>query len=144
MKPRTATKLLLSVVAAAGLLVATSPEAFAYSFEWNEAVDDGTGPGDYDTDVTCINSVGADVCFMPWGDKIWVYDTQADGASAVARWYTDYGRWGTCRNAHGAGEWAFCNKDFAEGHTIYFRATQYDAGKDDYVGDESSLQHSGT
>ncbi|GIH15157.1 hypothetical protein [Rugosimonospora africana] len=43
-----------------------------------------------------------------------MYDRASDGASAVARWYTDYGRWGTCHNAHGYSTWAVCDKDFAD------------------------------
>ncbi|MFD2081491.1 hypothetical protein SAMN05421678_106190 [Actinopolymorpha cephalotaxi] len=60
------------------------------------------------------------------------------------RWYTDYGRWGTCRNALGAGKWGVCDKDFAEDYTLYFRASRYDGDTGDWVSPESSLQHSGT
>lgn len=70
----------------------------------------------------------------------WVRTLVAAGyASAVARWYTDYGRWGTCGNAHGKGHWAYCNKNFAEGAKIYFRASQYDGDTGQYVYGESAL-----
>ncbi|MGI5328463.1 hypothetical protein [Actinomadura nitritigenes] len=111
----------------------------AYSFEWDNAVLDDSGPSDR---TACISSSGARVCYESSGDYIWVYDSSGDGASAVARWYTDYGRWGTCRNAHGKGHWAYCNKNFAEGAAIYFRASQYDGDTDQYVYGESLLEWS--
>jgi hypothetical protein len=67
-----------------------------------------------------------------------------DAASAVARGYTDYGRWGTCRNDHGYGTWAVCNQAFKEGHTIYYRAAPYDGDTGKYVGSESALDSSRT
>lgn len=126
--------------------VATSPAHASYSFEWDEAVKVTTGfpTSGMHCGVAYTGTGGAAVCFQPYGDKIWVYDRAQDGASAVARWYTNYGRWGTCRNAHGYGTWAVCNKDFKEGQTIYFRAAQYDGDTGTYVGDESALDSSGT
>lgn len=120
-----------------------SPRPLAYSFEWDEGTK-AYGPGESDWPATCTNSVGADVCYQPHGDYIWVYDDQADGYSAVARWYTSYGRWGTCQNTYTAGEWVLCNKDFAEGETIHFTATQYRSSTNEYVGDESPEQSSAT
>ncbi len=124
-----------SLVAAPGAVAESNSAAPAYSFEWNEAVQ-GTHVWDGDT---CAVTTGAYVCFQPYGDKIWVQDTKADGYSAVARWYTDYGRWGTCRNANGSGTWAVCNKDFVENSHLYFRASRYDGDTDVYISPESDL-----
>ena len=115
-----------------------APASAAYSFEWDEAaLASPTGT------MVCTNNVDAYACVQADGDKIWVYDNSPDGASAVARWYTDYGRWGTCRNAHGAGTYAVCNKDFKEGHTFYWRTSLCDAEIQDYVGVESDLDSVG-
>jgi hypothetical protein len=144
----TTAAVILGGVLSVAVPVATPPAHAAYSFEWNEGVEVTTGFPDSGVHcgVAYTGTSGAGVCFQPSGDKIWVYDRGSDGASAVARWYTDYGRWGTCRNAHGYGTWAVCNKDFAEHHTIYFRAAQYDGSAEPpaYVGGESALDSSGT
>jgi hypothetical protein len=121
--------------------VAVRPAAAAYSFEWDNAVSSGEPTDD---DQTCQDNYYAMVCFEPAGDKIYVEDLVGDGYSAVARWYTDYGRWGTCRNALGKGHWAVCNKDFAENHVFYFRASLYDGDTHHYVGQESELRSSST
>jgi hypothetical protein len=122
---------------AASLAGAVTP---AYSFEWNDAVA-GSLP---DTDLACVWSEGSEVCIEAYGDKIYVKDIKADGASAVARWFTDYGRWGTCRNALGAGKWGVCDKDFKENHILTFRAAQYDGDTGQYVGNESGPNSAST
>jgi hypothetical protein len=71
----------------------------------------------------CALSSGAEVCFQPWGDQIWVRDLRADHATAVARWSTDYGRSGICVGK-GFRRWAACNKDFKEAHVITWCAAQ--------------------
>lgn len=109
------------------------PES-AYSYEWNNAVKSAAPTGAY----YCAHTTGSLACFKPDGDHIYVKDTKADGYSAVMRWYTDYGRWGTCRNALKAGTWGVCNKDFAEKpHTLYFRATRYNGTTGKWVSPES-------
>jgi hypothetical protein len=122
---------LLTVVAP----MAAAPASAAYSFEWNNAV---AGMPNLDS-LACIATPVAEACFQANGDKIWVKDTSSDWYSGVARWYTDYGRWGTCRNALGAGKWGVCNKNLAEGHTFSWRASRYDADTDAYIGPESAL-----
>lgn len=65
-------------------------------------------------------------CFEDSGDKFYVYDGTADGASAAADWWTDYGRFGTCWNSLGAGKRAECNYDMREGGTVYWQTCYQD------------------
>jgi hypothetical protein len=69
-------------------------------------------------------SYGANVCFQPYGDLLWVNDTQADGNSAYIYWENWQAdstgivylvRYGRCYNRLGsANGWAVCDKDFVE------------------------------
>jgi hypothetical protein len=120
-------------LAGAGILASVAP-AQAYSFEWDNAAPEVPANTSY-----CGETTGSEFCWDSNGDRIYVKDTKADGYSAVARWYTDYGRWGTCRNSLGAGQWGVCNKDFAEGYVINMRASRYDGDTGQYVGPESPL-----
>jgi hypothetical protein len=112
-----------------------APASAAYSFEWDEGAKSSAV---ITIDDVCYGMDGSTVCFRANGDQIWVFDSKSDGFSAVARWYTDYGRWGTCRNAHGYNTWAVCNKDFKEGYEFSFRPALYDAESDSYP-DESPV-----
>jgi hypothetical protein len=127
---------LVAVVAPIGGAAAQADDVTAaYTYEWNDGVATGVpipNPGGGCNDVT-----GAEGCFEPDGDKFYVKDTKADGYSAVVRWYTDYGRWGTCRNSLGAGKWAVCNKDFKEGYYIHWRVTRYNGDTGKWVDPES-------
>jgi hypothetical protein len=60
-------------------------------------------------------------CFDPDGDWFSVYDGKADGASAAAFWWTDYGRSGICYNSNEAGTWADCNYNMREDGIVYWR-----------------------
>ncbi|MFD8480442.1 hypothetical protein [Kitasatospora sp. NPDC059673] len=62
----------------------------------------------------CVSDTGVKVCFDAYGDKVRVYDSAADGWSAVGLWATDYDRTGFCRNSGGAGTWVECNYDMRE------------------------------
>ncbi|MEV4619427.1 hypothetical protein AB0J74_12055 [Asanoa sp. NPDC049573] len=119
---------------AVAVALGAAPASAAYSYEWDEGpLSEGPTGTFY-----CVQTDYSGVCFEPYGDKIFVLDlSSADHASAVARWVTDYGRWGTCRNAHGAGTWAVCDKDFKEGATLKFRAAQYDGDTGTWWGEES-------
>lgn len=69
------------------------------------------------------------------GDQVWVYDRCVDGRSGVGYWYTfhDGGkphRRGTCRNPHGAGTYAVCNKDWGERAPMSISSGDYDAATD--------------
>jgi hypothetical protein len=118
------------------ILAAATPASAAYSYEW----DNGVAVSGLGTHAPfCTSTSYTEVCVEPYGDKIFVKDlSSADSASAVARWYTNYGRWGTCRNSLGAGHWAVCNKDFEESSLLTFRAAQYDGDTKSWVGPESA------
>jgi hypothetical protein len=130
--------------AAAGLVgmavavpLAAAPASAAYSYEWQEGAASEGPTGTF----SCIQTDYSGVCYEPYGDKIFVLDlSSADHNSAVARWLTDYGRWGTCRNARGAGQWVVCNKDFKEGAMLGFRAAQYDGDTGAWWGPESFVR----
>ena len=100
-------------------------------------------PTEYDTAVVAspsavpntVSRTGAKVGFDPAGDILWVYDSEADGASAVMVWkdYLDNGsgnfeRSGVCRNSSGYGTWAKCNKNLPEGSTIKYQAATLNDG----------------
>ncbi|MET9023143.1 hypothetical protein ABZV93_24525 [Actinopolymorpha sp. NPDC004070] len=125
--------------AAQAEIVTPGPES-AYSYEWNTGVLTSGPSGTYH----CISTTGSTACYKPYGDKIYVKDTKADGYSAVMRWYTNYGRWGTCRNPYKAGTWVVCDKDFAEGSWLNFRASRYDGETKKWIGPESDLMASTT
>jgi hypothetical protein len=120
---------------AIAIVAAATPASAAYSYEW----DNGVAVNGLGTEQSsCVTTSYSEVCIQPYGDKIFVKDfSSADHASAVARWFTDYGRWGTCRNSLGVGHWAVCNKDFKEGSYLTTRATQYDGDTDSWWGPES-------
>ncbi|GAA5198268.1 hypothetical protein GCM10023322_71250 [Rugosimonospora acidiphila] len=125
-----------------GMVIATSlaaaPASAAYSYEWDEGV---LSQGPIGGSFYCINTDYSEACFRPDGDVIYVLDlSSADHNSAVARWVTDYGRWGTCRNANGAGTWVTCNKNFKEGAQLGMVATQYDGTTDSWWGPETSRE----
>jgi hypothetical protein len=68
-------------------------------------------------------------CFEQDGDDFWVYDAEEDSASAVVKWWTDYGREGECRNSQGVVTWHECSYDMAEGHTVYWTHWTFDGSK---------------
>jgi hypothetical protein len=76
----------------------------------------------------------ARACWVANGDIWYVHDLEADGRSAIVVWedWVCGGsgfceviyRQGVCRNPHGKGTWAKCNKDYSEtdSHVFYFAA----------------------
>jgi hypothetical protein len=110
------------------LLVPTAASAAYYGSETNYGVE-VPYPPDNDWYSKCTDPGPATACFQPYGDYFYVHDDTADGYSAALDWFdADSNRWGSCVNKHGAGTWGACNKDFVEGHTIYFRAAWYKSG----------------
>ncbi|SFO95288.1 hypothetical protein SAMN02982918_0937 [Saccharomonospora viridis] len=97
----------------------------AAAYEADRAVK-GTVPGG----LGCVAITGAQACFEAYGDKWWVKDTVADGASAVVIWdnYRNGSlyRQGECQNRLGSGNWGVCNKNYYEGSALYFKLCVYD------------------
>lgn len=117
-------------------LSGASPAAAADSFQQGTKV---SGPS---SAAGCVGSPDkAKVCFDPNGDKIYVYDGDADSASAVSDW-ENYKHWndnsvyryGQCVNSEGAGTWVVCNKDFYEEGLVYMRARTYDRSAGTWTG----------
>ncbi|MFD8423198.1 hypothetical protein [Streptomyces sp. NPDC059466] len=118
-------------------LSAASPAAAADD-SWQQGIRT-SNPG---SAALCVGSPDkARVCFNPTGDKIYVYDGDADSASAVADW-ENYKHWndtsiyrtGQCVNSEGAGTWVVCNKDFYEDGLILMRARTYDRSAGQWTG----------
>lgn len=108
---------------AGGLLVAPSPASAG-----GERVTTSAAPKRY-----CIgNDHGAYACFQPYGDKVWVKDTTANGMSAAAYWETSYGRAGVCLNRHGKGTWVVCNYNMKEHRKITFWSVDVDLPTNSY------------
>lgn len=83
-------------------------------------VPSGPPPPETDFGVWCVSTSGAKACFAAYGDRVWVKDTEANGASVAAtikddspssNWYRE------CFNDRGAdGGWVMCNFDVPEHH----------------------------
>lgn len=72
-----------------------------------------------DAQFYCVdNNHGAEACFQPYGDKVWVADYRANGYSAAAYWKTDYGRTGTCYDGTVDKNWHVCDYNMREGRHI--------------------------
>jgi hypothetical protein len=110
------------------LLTPTAASAAYYGSETDYGVE-VPYPPDTDWYRKCTDMGPVLACFQPYGDYFYVHDDKADGDSAAVDWFdADSNRWGSCVNKHGAGTWAACDKDFTEGHEIYFRAARYTGG----------------
>jgi hypothetical protein len=113
------------------------------SCEYDVATDMGSG-GPQISEPCASTESGAKVCFVKYGDYLWVYDGRSDGRSAVAVWEVPAeGRHGICRNMSGSGHWARCNKNFQENRTINFYAVKYD-GETNSFSDPSEWESSST
>jgi hypothetical protein len=93
-------------------------------------------------DIMCVHNYYTDVCLKPYGDVLYVKDMVSDGKSAAFvwenMWYDDNGyghvwRQGVCRNPHGAGTWAKCNKDYHENYWLAMSPATVD-GSDWHLG----------
>lgn len=86
--------------------------------------------GTYPGGLSCVTVTGAQACFEAYGDKWWVKDTAADGASAVVTWRNyrngSLYRSGQCENRMGSGTWGVCNKNYYEGSDLLFQIHVYD------------------
>ncbi|USX50487.1 hypothetical protein [Lentzea sp. HUAS12] len=114
---------LASTMALAAVMSVLAPGTAMAAPDWenNEAVQ-GTPPSsEY---LICADTIEAKVwvCYEIHGDRWWVYDNDADSASATVEWKNYRGgslyRQGRCINGHGAGTWASCNKNYYEDSTV--------------------------
>ncbi|EHR60685.1 hypothetical protein [Saccharomonospora cyanea] len=137
-----AMRMLLPAVAA--LLLALMPATASAAQESPAAGGEGVSVAEYELDIavagtppssglTCREITGARVCFEHYGDKWWVRDTAADGASAVVLWdnYRNGSlyRQGECQNRLGSGTWGVCNKNYYEDSTLDWLACVYDVSE---------------
>jgi hypothetical protein len=111
----------------ATLLIPAAAHADYYGYETNYVAISSGPTGDY----LCVSHTGAEVCFTPNGDLIFVRDIKADGYAAVGEFIvagTNPSRSGSCVNNLGVGNWGLCNKNFPEDKVIYFNGARYTKG----------------
>jgi hypothetical protein len=127
----------LVLAAAAGMmavmLAPTAASAAYYGAETDYSSEWAPGYPDYDSYGVCRYGTGVNACFQSNGDIFWVRDTlvndKPDGYSAAIEWRdVDGTRSGTCVNNHGSGVMGDCNKNFVEGHRIFWRYARYNSG----------------
>ena len=141
---RTPRRRLLALATVAGVMAALAvpgaAQAAYFGTETDYAV---TSSFPTSIDRRCTAMHGGDLCYVPNGDLIYVYDGVADGYSAVAHWVVwddanvDNSRTGSCVNKNGANTWSVCNKNFPEGTEISLTIALYDRGN--FVRDGSSV-----
>lgn len=70
------------------------------------------------SELTCHSVRAVEICYQAYGDRWWVQDQAADGASAAVHWENFRGgslyRSGMCVNSLGNGKWGQCNKKYYE------------------------------
>ena len=105
----------------------------AVATEFDRAVASGQPP----STLPCIPTTGALACYQAYGDRWYVQDTRADGASAEAFWQNYRGgslyREGICRNSLGNGKWGVCNKNYYENSFIRWAACVYNGSTGEVV-----------
>ena len=114
---------ILASVTVAVLVMATASPSAAVSMEYQLATLGYPDEGCFDTPLSNEYVKG---CFVPLGDVLWVYDRKADGYSVALLWKlldsdNVVQRMGICRNAHGEGDDAICDKDFPENGRLLVR-----------------------
>jgi hypothetical protein len=117
----------VALAAAAASLVLCEASA---ATEWNN----GTKSPEPRDQSECIVTFGAEACFVAHGDKFYVHDTDGDSRSAVAYWEAGNqsnpgARNGVCRNSHGHGTWAVCNKNLPEHWPLSLWAVRFTESK---------------
>lgn len=107
------------LLASVGLIFAgASPAQAADSWEVDYAVDVSWS----DTPKECNANTYVSGCVQAYGDMLWVKDNEKDGHRVTLEWSDPAGdRAGQCINTLGADRaWTACNKNFSEGHIIYW------------------------
>ncbi|WP_028662054.1 hypothetical protein [Saccharomonospora saliphila] len=127
---------LLTGTATASMAPTPTPESVdtaAADYELNYAVA-GSPAG---ADLVCGSVNAVQVCYQAYGDRWWIRDTAADGASAAVDWdnYRNGSlyREGMCVNSLGQGQWGQCNKNYYEDSTLYGYPCVWDRSESDYA-----------
>ncbi|GLZ78223.1 hypothetical protein Afil01_30300 [Actinorhabdospora filicis] len=121
-------KRLLAIAAMAAMafgtvLAGAGPAQAAATWEENYAVQASTTPS------SCTYTTYYNACVQPTGELLWIKDKVKDGHRVNLSWRDmDSERGGICYNTIGVdGGWAYCNKEFAEGHRINWRVEYHDS-----------------
>lgn len=95
----------------------------------------GAPPAADGVNVWCVSTTGAKSCFAAYGDKVWVKDTKANGASAAGT--IQGSNWSRqCFNSRGADSgWVMCDFDVPE----YEEGLLW-AVNNPFIGNESSTK----
>ncbi len=120
----------LGLVSAAAMFSAMLAGASPASASIGDSAVAGTPPAF--SSGQCQETAASKACFEPYGDKIWVYDKEADNAAAAGYWenylrdssgswdYSEIYRAGQCTNHLGAHHWGYCNYDFYEDNSLNY------------------------
>ncbi|MEU5870652.1 hypothetical protein AB0A73_03725 [Glycomyces sp. NPDC047369] len=117
----------LAIPLFAALGTAVPAAAAATAVEFNTAKDIDW----YSATRDCYTITALSACVQPNGDDIWIWDKKDDGYPVQITWWDgDGSREGVCYDNLGPSKvWVYCNKDWTEGHTIYWYAEWYDDGQ---------------
>jgi len=105
----------------------TAVDVGAAALEVNYAVAGSLPPR---SELSCHWRSAVEICYEAYGDRWWVQDQDADGASAAVHWFNyrsgSLYRTGLCVNSLGNGEWGQCNKNYYENSTLYGNPCTWD------------------
>ncbi|WP_245266972.1 hypothetical protein [Saccharomonospora piscinae] len=97
-----------------------STSVAAAEWEVNYAVA-GTPPSR--SELRCAVGPKVEICYQAYGDRWWVRDLEADGASSAVKWENfrngSFYRNGICVTSLGQGVWGQCNKNYYEDSAVY-------------------------
>lgn len=131
--PRRGLLALAATVGAITTLLAPTAASAAYYGSETDYGARSSGTPDTDWHFDCDGGSGVFACWLSHGDVFYVKDelvrNKPDGFAAAIDWRdVDGTRSGSCVNKHGSDTWARCNKNFTEGHRIFWRYARYDSG----------------
>ena len=137
-------RLLLSLIAA--LLGVVALPLLAAPAQAATEVNSAVAPSGQRGSGPCTEAIGgAWGCYQANGDYWWVYDTRADGHSAVVEWdLPEFGRQGQCWNRLGSGHAGVCNKNYPELYAGGFRVCVRDWTTKEYFGCSEWRQYNTT
>ncbi|WP_007023859.1 hypothetical protein [Saccharomonospora iraqiensis] len=89
------------------------------------------------SELRCGSVTAVEICYQAYGDRWWIRDLRADGASAAVDWDNfrngDLYREGMCVTSLGAGEWGQCNKNYYEDSVVNGYPCVWDRSESDYA-----------